>query len=321
MSGLGKAADAVTTEAAEAGLTDVSALRRRYDIEAAHTRLAGQWVDWAAAKTAEAVAAWCVTGAALEWSHRVGYTPDLPVDGPLGIPGAVLAARGHPTAAAELVSAHSPLWWATPTAAPSWGDLAAAAAEHIPPGAPTGVAGLSAEWVGDLWQRLSEESRLMRALVQTPGFVADFILDRNLDAAAADDDLCPEGWDEVTLIDPAAGTGHFLTRAVSRIVDRCSLTGDAAAAHALRHVSGIEIDGHTAAFCRWRMTLAALGAAHGGPVPLADHPMPLARCAWGDALLPWDDPLQPDRRYSYPDAAALEKAMDAYGAGQQQLDV
>ena len=57
---------------------------------------------------------------------------------------------------------------------------------------------------------LSPQRRTRHALVQTPHFVADLILDETLVPAA--DTFRDE--QPLRLIDPAAGTGHFLIRAV-----------------------------------------------------------------------------------------------------------
>ena len=67
-------------------------------------------------------------------------------------------------------------------------------------------------FLGDLYQDLSESARKRYALLQTPEFVEEFILDRTLDPAVEE-----FGFREVRLIDPACGSGHFLLGAFRRI--------------------------------------------------------------------------------------------------------
>lgn len=65
-------------------------------------------------------------------------------------------------------------------------------------------------WVpGDLLQHLSDSRRSRHALVQTPWWVCDFILDGTLLPAAAELRAAP-----LRVIDPCCGTGHFLIRAI-----------------------------------------------------------------------------------------------------------
>ena len=60
-------------------------------------------------------------------------------------------------------------------------------------------------FLGDLYQDLSEQARKKYALLQTPVFVEEFILDRTLTPA-----LDEFGLDKVRMIDPTCGSGHFL---------------------------------------------------------------------------------------------------------------
>ena len=67
-------------------------------------------------------------------------------------------------------------------------------------------------FLGDLYQDLSESARKQYALLQTPEFVEEFILDRTLTPAIEE-----FGFREVRLIDPACGSGHFLLGAFERL--------------------------------------------------------------------------------------------------------
>ena len=71
------------------------------------------------------------------------------------------------------------------------------------------------EWdtrfLGDLYQDLSDDAKKRYALLQTPEFVEEFILERTLTPA-----LEQFGLAAVRLIDPACGSGHFLLGAFQR---------------------------------------------------------------------------------------------------------
>jgi hypothetical protein len=153
---------------------------------------------------------------------------------------------------------------------------------------------------------LSPQRRKAHALVQTPHFVADFILDRTLMPAA--DTFRDE---TIRLIDPAGGTGHFLLRAMDylwqwyttgritarRIPGRPPVTGGTvyppreAIRRILVGVDGVELDPLTAAVARLRLTvyigqLMAGAALIPSPLRLAAIPATVTpRIAVGDALL------------------------------------
>ena len=69
-------------------------------------------------------------------------------------------------------------------------------------------------FLGDLYQDLSEAARKSYALLQTPEFVEEFILDRTLTPAIRE-----FGYREVRMIDPTCGSGHFLLGGFRRLVD------------------------------------------------------------------------------------------------------
>ena len=64
---------------------------------------------------------------------------------------------------------------------------------------------LGTRFLGDLYQDLSEFAKDTYALLQTPDFVEEFILDRTLTPA-----IETFGLAKTTLIDPTCGSGHFL---------------------------------------------------------------------------------------------------------------
>ena len=61
---------------------------------------------------------------------------------------------------------------------------------------------LDTRFLGDLYQDLSETAKKQYALLQTPIFVEEFILDRTLDPAIAE-----LGLDQVSSIPPASTSG------------------------------------------------------------------------------------------------------------------
>ena len=72
---------------------------------------------------------------------------------------------------------------------------------------------LSTRFLGDLYQDLSEAARKTYALLQTPEFVEEFILDRTMTPA-----LREFGFEKLKMIDPTCGSGHFVLGAFRRLV-------------------------------------------------------------------------------------------------------
>ena len=118
-------------------------------------------------------------------------------------------------ATAALVDSFSPLHLVGPS-----GDAARALLEFWwqqgDDGQPLySFAGVDARFLGDAYQDLSEYAKKTYALLQTPDFVEEFILDQTLEPALADRPL--EGF---TIIDPTCGSGHFLLGAFHRLHER-----------------------------------------------------------------------------------------------------
>ena len=115
-------------------------------------------------------------------------------------------------------------------------------------------------FLGDLYQDLSEAARKRFALLQTPEFVEEFILDRTLDPAIRE-----FGFREVRLIDPTCGSGHFLLGAFRRLFGLWTLHEPGrnprdCAQKALDAVSGVDVNPFAAAIARFRLLVAALTA-------------------------------------------------------------
>jgi len=113
-------------------------------------------------------------------------------------------------------------------------------------------------FLGDLYQGLSERARKKYALLQTPVFVEEFILDRTLDPA-----LDEFGLETVRMIDPTCGSGHFLLGGFERLFDLwCKQEENeiVAAQKALDGVWGVDINPFAVAIARFRLIVAALQA-------------------------------------------------------------
>ncbi len=119
---------------------------------------------------------------------------------------------------------------------------------------------LDTRFLGDLYQDLSDHAKKTYALLQTPEFVEEFILDRTLTPALNDRAL-----DGFKMIDPACGSGHFLLGAFDRLLDRWSreypgLGSRERVQKALDAVWGVDINPFAVAIAQFRLTVAALKA-------------------------------------------------------------
>jgi hypothetical protein len=113
-------------------------------------------------------------------------------------------------------------------------------------------------FLGDLYQDLSEATRKRYALLQTPEFVEEFILDRTLTPAIQE-----FGYREVRMIDPTCGRGHFLLGGFQRLVERVAEQRARAiprdiAQKALDAVAGVDLNPFAVAVARFRLLVAAL---------------------------------------------------------------
>jgi hypothetical protein len=147
---------------------------------------------------------------------------------------------------------------------------------------------LSTRFLGDLYQDLSQHAKDTYALLQTPVFVEEFILDRTLEPALAERPL--EGF---RLIDPTCGSGHFLLGAFDRLLDRWhrhspGLETQARVQVALDAIHGVDLNPFAVAIARFRLTLAALQAS--GLPSLEKAPAFTFHLAVGDSLIHGPDP-------------------------------
>lgn len=214
---------------------------------------------------------------------------------------------------AGLVDRYSPLHLVAPS-----GDAARALLEFWwqqgDDGQPVyGFAGVDTRFLGDVYQDLSEHAKKTYALLQTPEFVEEFILDQTMEPALADRPL--EGF---TVIDPTCGSGHFLLGAFKRLHKRWQREAPALGARelvekALDGVYGVDINPFAVAIARFRLLVSALHAAGDSSIEQKIGYQP--HLAAGDSLL-WgasqqalDDDLltigQTVRADTTEDAAAL----------------
>jgi len=138
-------------------------------------------------------------------------------------------------------------------------------------------------FLGDLYQDLSEATRKRYALLQTPEFVEEFILDRTLTPAIRE-----FGFREVRMIDPTCGSGHFLLGGFHRLVDEWLRHEPARnprdiAQRALDTVAGVDLNPFAVAISRFRLLVAALKV--GGVHRLTEAPNFKLSVAIGDSLL------------------------------------
>lgn len=138
-------------------------------------------------------------------------------------------------------------------------------------------------FLGDLYQDLSEATRKRYALLQTPEFVEEFILDRTLTPAIRE-----FGFREVRMIDPTCGSGHFLLGGFHRVLSEWQRHEPGRnpvdmAQKALNSVAGVDLNPFAVAISRFRLFVAALQAS--GVQRLANAHDFKVHVAIGDSLL------------------------------------
>ncbi|MDV7091092.1 BREX-2 system adenine-specific DNA-methyltransferase PglX [Rhodococcus opacus] len=142
---------------------------------------------------------------------------------------------------------------------------------------------LGTRFLGDLYQDLSDYAKKKYALLQTPEFVEEFILDRTLEPALKDRPL--EGF---KIIDPTCGSGHFLLGAFDRLVERWHHHAPGVELrtrvdNALASIYGVDINPFAVAIAKFRLIVAALQAC--GEKSLVNAPKFTLNLAAGDSLL------------------------------------
>ncbi|WP_306316463.1 MULTISPECIES: BREX-2 system adenine-specific DNA-methyltransferase PglX [unclassified Streptomyces] len=125
-----------------------------------------------------------------------------------------------------------------------------------------GTKGWDTRFLGDLYQDLSEAARKNYALLQTPEFVEEFILDRTMNPVVRE----RGGVEGLKMIDPTCGSGHFVLGAFRRLVRewasrRPELDAHARVRGALDSVHGVDVNPFAVAIARFRLLIAAMAAA------------------------------------------------------------
>ncbi|WP_030293912.1 BREX-2 system adenine-specific DNA-methyltransferase PglX [Streptomyces katrae] len=123
-----------------------------------------------------------------------------------------------------------------------------------------GTEGWDTRFLGDLYQDLSEAARKTYALLQTPEFVEEFILDRTMDPAVRE-----FGYAELKMIDPTCGSGHFVLGAFRRLVRLWANGQPGRDLHervraSLDSVHGVDLNPFAVAIARFRLLVAAMAA-------------------------------------------------------------
>lgn len=142
---------------------------------------------------------------------------------------------------------------------------------------------LDTRFLGDLYQDLSEHAKKTYALLQTPVFVEEFILDQTLEPAVRE-----FGLDEFKMIDPTCGSGHFLLGAFARLhqkwrAESPSMGPKELVRKAMDSIHGVDLNPFAVAIARFRLTVAGLQAA--GETSLVSVAPMGFHLAIGDSLL------------------------------------
>ncbi|MDA8371802.1 MAG: BREX-2 system adenine-specific DNA-methyltransferase PglX [Nocardiopsaceae bacterium] len=149
-------------------------------------------------------------------------------------------------------------------------------------------------FLGDLYQDLSEAAKKSYALLQTPEFVEEFILDYTLEPAIKEFGLDGNRIYQAKskgfrLIDPTCGSGHFLLGAFHRLLEKWrdeepGVSDWDLIARSLRSVHGVDKNPFAVAIARFRLLIAAMK--QGGITTLSagnpDWPIVVAT---GDSLI------------------------------------
>ncbi|MER5401422.1 BREX-2 system adenine-specific DNA-methyltransferase PglX [Streptomyces sp. NPDC002599] len=312
------------------------ALRVEYDKAVMAERTAAMYETWRDERVVQIAAAWVLACVFVRFSEDNGLIPDPWLSGP----GDRLAeaqdrhdayfrdnparndrdwlldsfeflAKSHRTVAGLFDSTHNPLYEVTP----SYEAATALLAFWRQRGADGEVVHdftnpeLDTRFLGDLYQDLSEHARKTYALLQTPVFVEEFILDLTLEPAVEEFGLTPAwkhrpgGWDgevfpdgpegeEVVrglrCIDPACGSGHFLLGMFERLLEKWRAAEPGTepwvlVRRALESVHGADKNPFAVAIARFRLLVAALKAC--GVRELSAAPEFPIRVAVADSLL------------------------------------
>lgn len=291
-------------------------LRARWQSEHAAAlraeRTSSAWVTWRDDRITQAAVGWVLTTVFLRFCEDNGLLSEVWISGPGArrqeafdaenayfrahpentwrewILEGVLHLRSFP-ATVGLVDEHAAVWQVSPsgTMAKEILDFWRATDEAGAPLYDFQDDELSTRFLGDLYQDLSEYAKKTFALLQTPKFVEEFILDQTLTPALAERPL--EGF---KLIDPTCGSGHFLLGGFQRLLTEWSAKAPNLGTRervqkALDAIHGVDLNPFAVAIARFRLTIAALQAT--GELDLERAPDFSFHLATGDSLLHGQD--------------------------------
>ncbi|HCX84435.1 MAG TPA: BREX-2 system adenine-specific DNA-methyltransferase PglX [Micrococcales bacterium] len=297
-------------------------LREQFDEATRRERTGRSWIDWRDDQVDQAAVAWLVATTFLRFCEDNHLLDGARLDGEtvatrwlagpdggtaLAVENQARYLRANPThnrrdwllhafevlraqpAARALVNDHNPVWTAWPSAEAAtrlvdfWRETdgdGALVHDFTDPD-------LGTRFLGDLYQDLSDHAKKTYALLQTPVFVEEFILDRTLTPALAEFGLTGTDGAGFKLIDPTCGSGHFLLGAFERLHKRWLAEAPELGARervrrAMDAIHGVDLNPFAVAIARFRLTVAGLKAAGEttlvGAAPLGFH------LAVGDSL-------------------------------------
>jgi Eco57I restriction-modification methylase len=191
--------------------------------------------------------------------------------------------EANPTAAGLFDRGHNPLWEIEPSFEAASALLAFWRRKNDDGDIRYDFEGVDTRFLGDLYQDLSEYARKTYALLQTPEFVEEFILDLTLKPALEEFGLAG-----LRTIDPACGSGHFLLGIFRRLLARWRGIEPGTddwdlIRRSLESVHGCDKNPFAASIARFRLLVAALDAA--GEKRLDKAPSFPINVAVGDSLM------------------------------------
>jgi hypothetical protein len=281
---------------------------REHEAAVSRERTAMSWQEWRDDRITQAAVAWVLTTVFVRFCEDNRLLKPVWISGPAdrrqeALDAELAFGRANPEstdrewllkaveymrktkATADLVESHSALWTVSPSGQAAkrliafWRERTAdddLVWDFADPE-------LSTRFLGDLYQDLSDYAKKTFALLQTPEFVEEFILDQTLEPALKERPL--EGF---ALIDPTCGSGHFLLGAFARLNERWAaqapgLEVRARAQQALDAIHGVDLNPFAVAIARFRLMLAALQACR--ETSLDGAPAFRFHLAAGDSLL------------------------------------
>ncbi len=273
-----------------ARVDDLSEVRERWTAEHAEAlkrgRMAAAWPAWRDDRVTQVAVAWVLVTVFVRFCEDNGLVRPVWIAGPEARRQEALDAqrlyfREHPEhtdrewieqaidylaalpATAGLVDQHNPLHLVGPS-----GDAASVLLDFWRARDESGRLvhdltddkELSTRFLGDLYQDLSQHAKEAYALLQTPEFVEEFLLDRMMEPALAERPL--EGF---RLIDPTCGSGHFLLGAFARLLDRWAAAEPGTETRervrkALDAIHGVDVNAFAVEITRFRLIIAAMKA-------------------------------------------------------------